>query len=465
MKVLLIGSGGREHAMAWKLAQSPTVEKVYVAPGNGGTALEKKCSNVDLPGSDPCTVEGQKLLIEFAQREKIDLAVIGPEAPLAAGIADCFRKASIKTVGTGIEAARLESSKAFSKDFMQKYGVRTAASTTWTDYNKALAAVQEHFSASQENGGPGPLVVKADGLAAGKGVVVAETREQAEDALKAFMQEGKLGAAGSRIVLEQFLEGVEVSVLAAVSVSSDKSKARQAALIPFISARDHKRRYENAQGPNTGGMGAIAPVPDFDQAAQDDFKTNILEATLRGMLAEGFDYRGFIFFGLMVHNGRCSLLEYNVRLGDPETQAVLPLMDSDFAELCLAIEDGSLGSFPVTWKKGAVCAPVAVADGYPGAYRKGDPISVDTDSLLSSGATLFHAGTLLDADALACNMGAGATEAGVLRTAGGRVLAVSALGQDADSARKKAYAGLAAIHFDGLSFRQDIGIEGSFQHE
>jgi phosphoribosylamine--glycine ligase len=276
-------------------------------------------------------------------------------------------------------------------------------------------------------------------------VVIAESFAEAENCLAAFMRDKSLGAAGSSVVLEEFLKGREVSVLAAVSVRPGS----KGSIRPFVSARDHKRRFDGGMGPNTGGMGSIAPVPDFGDAAQKDFDTAILLPTLLGMEAEGMDYRGFIFFGLMVKDNRCSLLEYNVRLGDPETQAVLPLMDADFAGLCLAILDGSLSGFPLAWKPGAVCAPVAVADGYPGPYRKGDPITIDENALAKTDARIFIAG------AQRIETAAGPA----LQTAGGRVLAASAWGTDANQAWDRAYEALGAISFPGMAYRKDIGRE------
>jgi phosphoribosylamine--glycine ligase len=271
-------------------------------------------------------------------------------------------------------------------------------------------------------------------------VVIAGSFAEAEETLTAFMKDKALGAAGSQALLEEFLPGREVSVLAAVSVRP----GGKGVIKPFVSARDHKRRFEGGRGPNTGGMGAIAPVPDFSAAALMDFDTEILRPTLRGMEAEGMDYRGFIFFGLMVKDERCSLLEYNVRLGDPETQAVLPLADFDFADLCTAILDGKLDAFPLTWKPGAVCAPVAVAGGYPGSYRKGDRITINEDALAKTGARIFIAG---------------AERAAELRTSGGRVLAASAWGADADDAWTRAYQALGAVNFEGMAYRKDIGRE------
>jgi phosphoribosylamine--glycine ligase len=450
MKLLVIGSGGREHAIAWKLARSPDVERVYVAPGNGGTGREAKCANVSLPGP-PESPEGREALLEFAKKEGINFTIVGPEAPLAEGIVDQFREARLPILGPDRKAARLEASKVRAKSFMNKYGVKTARSHTFSDYSAALRYTENYFKA----GLPGqnqaafcpnppspvpPLVIKADGLAAGKGVVAASGLDEAEKTLNSFMKEESLGEAGKTVLLEEFIDGREVSILAAVSVRPGK----KGAILPFITARDHKRRFDGGAGPNTGGMGAIAPVPDFSAVASADFAARILKPTLTGLEQEGMDYRGFIFFGLMVKDGRCYLLEYNVRLGDPETQAVLPLMETDMMDLCAAILNGSLDAFPLAWKTGAVCAPVAVADGYPGPYRKGDFIIIDRERLEQSGGRIFFAG-------------ASAIEDGPLFTSGGRVLAASARGADPETARTKAYAALNSVTFTGMGFRRDIG--------
>jgi phosphoribosylamine--glycine ligase len=444
MKILVVGSGGREHALAWKFAQSAKVERVFVAPGNGGTATESKCENV-LPSADTSSAEGREELKRFALGEKIDLTVIGPEAPLAEGVADILRDAGLAVVGPGKAAARLEASKIYSKEFMSKYGVRAAKSSSFTDPEKARAFAADHFNADKSV----PLVVKADGLAAGKGVIITHNMTEAESALSSLMRDKTLGTAGTSVLLEEFLEGTEVSVLAAVSVAGDTAPLGDGYIQPFIPARDHKSRFEGGQGPNTGGMGAIAPVPDFSKAAQEDFVRSILEPTLRGIKTEGFDYRGFIFFGLMVHADRCYLLEYNVRLGDPETQAVLPLMDFDLVDLCTAILSGK--EFPLTWKPGAVCAPFAVADGYPGPYRKGDIITVDNNALEKTGAKVFISGAQLGIRDRGSGIG------GCLKTSGGRVLTVSAYGANSGEARANAYQGLAAVRFEGMGYRRDIG--------
>jgi phosphoribosylamine--glycine ligase len=456
MKLLVIGSGGREHAMIWKLAQSKNVEKIWAAPGNGGTAGEAKTENFTNDGLDPSSEEGQKALLEFAKTEKIDLAVVGPEAPLAAGIVDRFRAEGLAIVGPDKKAARLESSKVYSKSFMEKYGVRAAKSKSFTDPAKALAWAEEHFgkkpkgakkgAAPEEVPSAPPLVIKADGLAAGKGVVIARDLAQAKECIVSFMKGGALGEAGKSVVIEEFLRGKEVSVLAAVSVAPGK----KGVIRPFLPARDHKRRFDGGEGPNTGGMGAIAPVPDFVPAAQKDFVASILGPTLKGMEAEKMDYRGFIFFGLMVYEDTCYLLEYNVRLGDPETQAVLPLMNSDFAALCSTILDGSLSSFPIKWKNEFACAPVAVAEGYPGAYRKDDPIAVNPGGLERTGAKLFIAGA---------HKGQGGALGSGLRTQGGRVLAASARAASPEEARTKAYEALGFVGFEGMDYRKDIGKE------
>lgn len=454
MKVMVIGSGGREHAIAWKLSQSAAVERVFVAPGNGGTALEPKCVNLPVLDGDPSGPAAREALVAAVREEGIELTVVGPEAPLAAGLVDAFRAAGLAVVGPDAAGARLESSKAFSKDFMAKYGVRSARSRTETDFPSARSYAEAHFA-----GGASvpPLVVKADGLAAGKGVVVAESYAQAEEALRSFMIDGTLGEAGRRVVLEDYLSGVEVSVLAAVCAGPG---AKEDVILPFVPARDHKRRFDGATGPNTGGMGAIAPVDDFGPEAQEDFRRAILEPTLEGIAAEGFDYRGFIFFGLMVDGARCSLLEYNVRLGDPETQAVLPLMDSDFLDLCRAIEGGTLSDYALRWMAGACCAPVAVAEGYPGPYRKGDEILMSPELRHGRGIKVFFAGATLGLPRKKHLPLPGLEDRGDLVTSGGRVLAVAGFAPTAEEARERAYQGMREVSFKGMGYRKDIGAEG-----
>jgi phosphoribosylamine--glycine ligase len=465
MIVLVAGSGGREHALAWKLAGEENVDRVFVAPGNGGTAGEPKCENVSLPG-DLAGEEAQRFLVDFAREVKAGLTVIGPEAPLASGIVDRFREARLPVVGPDRAASRLETSKVYAKSFMEHYGVRTGRYRPFTEYDGALRYVENHFKALPSSAKTGdapagnaldlvpPLVIKADGLAAGKGVTLAASPEEAAGALSSYMKEGVLGEAGKTVLIEEFIGGREVSVLAAVSVSPGKGGV----ILPFVAARDHKSRFDGGRGPNTGGMGAIAPVPDFSPSLERDFNARILRPTLKGMEEEGLDYRGFIFFGLMIRNERCFLLEYNVRLGDPETQAVLPLMESNLGDMCAAILENRLDGFSPLWKAGAVCAPVAAAGevpgfpGYPGPYRKGVPITVDWEKLAGTGARLFAAG------AEAADSASVAGGKAPLVVSGGRVLAVSAWGDNAALARERAYEGLSAVSFEGMAYRTDIGV-------
>jgi phosphoribosylamine--glycine ligase len=439
MKVLVVGNGGREHAIAWKLAQSEEVKEVVCVPGNGGTAYEDKCVNIEDEGGN---------YVEIARREGCSLAVIGPENPLAEGLADDFWAAGISAVGPKRASARLEASKGFAKDFMKKYAVASAASETFTDKVSALEYIRSHGA---------PIVIKADGLAAGKGVVVAKTVEEAQTAVCEMMDDKKFGESGSTLVIEDYLTGNELSILAAVSVTPELAAAGKACIVPFLSARDHKRLCDGARGPNTGGMGAIAPVEDLTPLIESQFERNILQPTLKGLIDMKADYRGFIFFGLMLTEDGPKCLEYNVRLGDPETQAVLPLMDFDFAAMCRAVVDGTLKDFKFEWKPGCVVAPVAVSGGYPEEYRKGLPIECDKDAFKKSGAKLFVAGAKPDrrGDRIQTDETMG------LITSGGRVFACSAYGGDFSEAWRKAYEAMKAIHFDGMFYRKDIGLPGA----
>ena len=429
MKVAVIGNGGREHTIAWKLAQSSKVDEVICIPGNGGTAHEKKCRNVNPDGAS---------FAETAKREGCSLAVVGPENPLADGVADELWAAGIPAVGPKKEAAQLEASKDLAKDFMKKYGVACAKSETFTDEKAALEYVEQQGA---------PIVIKADGLAAGKGVVVAKTLEEAKAAVTELMSGSAVGDAGKKLVIEEYLRGAEISVLSAVSVTPDFARTGRSAIVPFLSARDHKRLLDGAQGPNTGGMGAVCPVDDFTDELKVQFQKNILEPTLRGLIDEGFDYRGFIFFGLMLTEQGPKCLEYNVRLGDPETQVVLPMMDFDMVELCEAVTGGTLSSFNMKWKSGYQIAPVAVSAGYPKSYKKGFEIRIDESTVEKSGAKIFIAG-------------ASKSEAGLV-TSGGRVLCCSAHGGTFDEAREKSYSALESVSFDGMFYRKDIGLPGA----
>ena len=443
MKVLVIGSGGREHAIVWKIAQSDKTEKVWAAPGNGGTAGEDKTENLEI---DAESEDGRNALVEFAKNKNIDLTVVGPENPLASGIVDKFRKEGLAIIGPNKKAAQLESSKVYSNTFMSRHGIKTAKRKMFSDAKSAIAFADAHFNKKRKNETAPPLVIKADGLASGKGVVIAGTCEEAAGCISAFMKKASLGDAGKKILFEEYINGREVSIMAAVSVSP----GIKGTIKPFITARDHKARFEGGKGPNTGGIGAIAPVPDFTRVLQTNFEKTILLPTLNGMNAEKMDYRGFIFFGLMIKDEQCYLLEYNARLGDPETQALLPLMDSDFTELCFSILNMNLDSFALKWKKQAVCAPVVVAQGYPESYSKGMTIALNKERLEQLGAKVFVAGA---------QKGKGGPHGSGLRTTGGRVLSVSVTGRDGNEAQKKAYEALRYVEFEGMDYRKDIGSE------
>ena len=442
MNIIVVGSGGREHTICWKLAQSSVVDKVVVVPGNGGTAFESKCVNVN-PANCDYIGQGENPYVAIAKHENCRMAVIGPEDPLADGIADEFWKADIPCVGPKKAGAQLEASKDLSKGFMKKYGVACPSSETFVNKDAACEYIKKHGA---------PIVVKADGLAAGKGVVVAATVEQALAAVEDMMGNGKVGDAGKKLVIEEYLEGVEISVLAAVSVTPESALAGTAAIVPFLPARDHKRLLDGAKGPNTGGMGAVCPLDDVTPKMMEQFDSDILQPTLNGLIKEKFDYRGFIFFGVMLTKSGPKLLEYNVRLGDPETQAVLPLMDFDFAAMCTAILNGTLKDFDFKWKKGYQVAPVVVSGGYPEAYKKGCEITVNKTILEASGAKVFIAGA---------QTGRRGVEHDNLLTSGGRVLACSAYGDTFKQAWEHAYEGIRAVKFENCFYRKDIGLPGA----
>ena len=440
MNIIVVGNGGREHTICWKLAQSSLVDKVVVVPGNGGTACEEKCVNVN-PKDCDYIKEGENPYVAIAKHENCRMAVIGPEDPLAEGLADVFWNADIPCVGPKKAAAQLEASKDLSKNFMKKYGVACAGSETFVNKDAACEYIKKHGA---------PIVIKADGLAAGKGVVVAATEQEALDAVTDIMDSGRVGDAGKKIVIEDYLEGVEISVLAAVSVTPEYAVQGSATIVPFLAARDHKRLMDGAKGPNTGGMGAVCPLDDVSEETMSQFEKDIMAPTLEGLIKEKFDYRGFIFFGVMLTKQGPKLLEYNVRLGDPETQAVLPLMDFDFAAMCTAILNGSLKDFSFEWKPGYQVAPVVVSGGYPGDYKKGLEITFNEAILNASTAKVFVAGAV-----------SGRRGAGDMLTSGGRVLACSAYGDTFKEAWEKAYQGISAVKFDGAFYRKDIGLPGA----
>lgn len=439
MNIIVVGNGGREHTICWKLAQSSGVDKIVVVPGNGGTAIETKCVNVN-PKDCDYIKEGENPYIAIAKHENCRMCVIGPEDPLVSGLADEFWKADIPCVGPKSAGAQLEGSKDLSKNFMKKYGVACADSETFTSKDEAIAYVKKHGA---------PIVVKADGLAAGKGVVVAATVEEAVKAVEESM-DGRFGDAGKKLVIEEYLEGIEISVLAAVSVTPEYAVQGNATIVPFLPARDHKRLLDGAKGPNTGGMGAICPLDDVDEKTMDLFNKNCLQPTLEGLIKEKFDYRGFIFFGVMLTKKGPKLLEYNVRLGDPETQAVLPLMNFDFLAMCTAILNGTLKDFDFEWKPGYQVAPVVVSGGYPLEYKKGCEITFNKEILDASTAKVFVAGAV-----------SGRRGNGDMLTSGGRVLACSAYGDTFEEAWKKAYQGVSSVKFEGAFYRKDIGLPGA----
>lgn len=413
MKVLLIGSGGREHAIAWKLSESPLVDSIYCAPGNGGTERENKCVNINI-------TEDHKL-IKFALHNNIDITFVGPEMPLVEGIVDKFKAAGLKIFGPDKKAALLEGSKAYAKDFMKKYGVKTAAYEVFYDADSALKYL---FQCSY------PIVIKADGLAAGKGVVICKDFEESKACIEGFMSKDILKGAGQKIVVEEYLEGVEASILAATDGIS---------IIPFLSAKDHKTIFEDNKGANTGGMGAVSPNHFFIKDAFEEFKKEIMYPTLRGIAEENMNYIGIIFFGIMITKKGIFLLEYNVRMGDPETQAVLPLMESDFLELIIAALNKELGSFKIKWKNKYSVSVVAASKGYPEKYETGFGIKGIEDIKQK----VFIAGAeYSDNEMITCS---------------GRVLSVTALGDTIEEARAKAYEEIRKIEFNGVYYRKDIG--------
>ncbi|HEV7779594.1 MAG TPA: phosphoribosylamine--glycine ligase [Luteibacter sp.] len=419
MKVLVIGGGGREHALAWKLRQSPRVDEVIVAPGNAGTANEPGVRNAPVAATD---IDG---LLKLARDEGVGLTVVGPEVPLVAGVVDRFSEAGLRCFGPRAAAAQLEGSKAFAKAFLARHGIPTAHYAVFTELAPALAHVREHGA---------PIVIKADGLAAGKGVVVAMNLAEAETALEDMLGQQAFGDASSRVVIEEFLEGEEASFI----VISDGKRA-----LPMATSQDHKRRDDGDLGPNTGGMGAYSPAPVVTAEVSDRVMREVIEPTLAGMAAEGATFVGFLYAGLMIDkHGAPKVIEFNVRFGDPETQPIMLRLTSDLVDLVDAALDGKLDRVSAEWDPRPAIGVVLAAGGYPGKVRSGDPIT-GADTLHGADAKVFHAGTSADAS-------------GKPVTAGGRVLTVCALGADLGVAREKAYAAIADIHFDGMFFRHDI---------
>lgn len=413
MKILVIGSGGREHAIAWKIAQNKEVEKVYVAPGNGGTYSEEKCENVNIVDIDE--------LIKFSKENKIDLTVVGPEDPLTKGIVDKFKEEGLKIFGPSQKAANLEGSKAFAKQFMKKYGVKTAAYETFNEADKAI----EYLNTCDY-----PVVIKADGLAAGKGVVIAKDYDEAKSTIVSFMIDDIFKGASNTVVIEEFLDGVEASIL---SITDGNI------ILPFISAKDHKQIFDGDEGPNTGGMGVISPNPYVTEEVLRAFKDDIMEPTLKGIKAEDMDYKGIIFFGLMITIKGVYLLEYNVRMGDPETQAVLSLMKSDLVDIIFASLNTKLECFQLEWYDETALCIMTASEGYPSTYKKGKTISIDNNL----NGKVFISGAENTSDGL--------------MTSGGRVLSLVVKEKDRETLLEKGYKEINKIYFEGMHYRKDIG--------
>ena len=418
MKILIVGGGGREHALAWKCAQSPRVKHVFVAPGNAGTALESKVSNLDIAADDI------DALLRFSIEKDVELTIIGPEGPLVAGIVDRFAAAGRRCFGPSRKAARLEGSKAFTKDFLRRHRIPSAGFATFTAANFDAAYVRAQRL---------PLVIKADGLAAGKGVVICETHESAI-ATSREMLDGKFGAAGKTIVIEEFLQGEEVSFIV---VANDQQ------VVALATSQDHKRRDDGDRGPNTGGMGAYSPAPIVTAQLHRRIMREVIEPTLKGLAEDGNPYLGFLYAGLMIAaDGTPNVLEFNCRFGDPETQPILMRLQSDFVDLCEATLEGSLERAQIRWDPRAALGVVMAAGGYPDAYRQGDPIS-GLDVAAGRPGKVFHAGTRAEGTQIV--------------TAGGRVLCAVGLGDSVRAAHHQAYNLVHAIHWNLVQYRLDIG--------
>jgi len=417
MKVLVVGSGGREHVIVWKLMQNLKVEKIFVAPGNAGTA--QIAENIDIESTD---IKG---LLAFARREKIDFTFVGPEAPLVAGIVDVFEKAGLNVFGPQKKAAQLEGSKVFAKNIMKKNRIPTADYEVFSDPEQAIAYIEKIG---------GPIVVKADGLAAGKGVTVAKDREEAIVAVKEAMIDKKYGQAGEKVVIEECLQGEEATVMAFTDGKT---------VVPMVPSQDHKPAYDGGKGPNTGGMGAYAPAPVIEKGLLEDVKDNILVPIVKGLQDEGIDYKGVIYCGLMIDNDSVNVLEFNVRFGDPETQVVLPLLKNNLLTIAEAIREEKLSKIDIEWFEERMVCVIMASGGYPVKYEKGKEITGLNKVKDTEGVTVFHAGTEKKDDKLL--------------TAGGRVLGVTAIGNNFENTIDKAYKSVEDIKFTDAHYRKDIG--------
>ena len=419
MKILIVGSGGREHAIAWKLSKNSKIKKIYIAPGNAGSEMLEKAENIILENDIHAYVR-------FAKENEIDLTFVGSEELLVKGIVDEFKKNDLKIFGPNKNAAILEGSKAYSKNFMKKYGIKTAIYEIFDNSEKAIKFLKEYKEF--------PVVIKASGLAAGKGVIIAQNLKEAIKTVEDIMVNNKFGEAGNQVVIEEFLNGVEASIL-----SFTDSKV----IVPLLSAKDHKKIGENETGLNTGGMGVISPNPYVTNTVFNEFKENIMNPTLKGIQAEGMDFEGVIFFGIMITEKGVYLLEYNMRMGDPETQAVLPLLENDLLELIESSFDKKLSEVNIRWKKLYSCCVVGVAEGYPENYKKGDIITGLDNFDENNNELIFIAGAKYENNQFLTN--------------GGRVLNTVGIGTTPNEAREKAYNLLNKINFNGKYFRKDIG--------
>jgi phosphoribosylamine--glycine ligase len=420
MNILIIGSGGREHALAWKSAQDESVSNVFVCPGNAGTALENKVTNISLDTNNFEIIE------RFCVDEKIDLVIIGPEQPLVMGMADFLQSKGIKTFGPSQAAAQLEGSKTFSKDFFIKYGIPTAQYASFNDYDSSRSYLDKIDY---------PTVVKADGLAAGKGVIICNDKEEALKALESIFMDQAFGDAGNKVVIEEFLKGEEASFIAVVS--KDK-------IIPLATSQDHKAVGEGDVGLNTGGMGAYSPAPIVDERLHKKIITEVMEPTMKGLISEGSPYLGFLYAGLMIKDGELKVLEFNCRFGDPETQPILIRLKSSLVELCLAAINEDMDSYDIAWTNKHACGVVIASEGYPESYESNKQVTLPVKS--EQDMKLFHAGTKLIDDNVV--------------TSGGRVFCATALGDDLKSAQSKAYNLVDSVTFDGAFHRRDIGFKG-----
>lgn len=417
MKVLVVGGGGREHTIVWKLAQSPKITKLYCAPGNGGISGIAECVPIkamDLDG-----------IVTFSKENKVDMVVVAPDDPLAAGLVDKLTEAGIRAFGPVKAAAIIEGSKAFSKDLMKKYNIPTAGYMVFDNCSEAL----QYLDTSSA-----PIVVKADGLALGKGVIIAQTIQEAKDAVNGMMKDKVFGDAGSRVVIEEFIQGPEVSILAFTDGNT---------IVPMVSSQDHKRAFDNDQGPNTGGMGTFSPSPLYDKKLADYCMKEVFMPTVEAMNKEGRKFKGVLYFGLMITKDGPKVLEYNARFGDPETQVVLPRLKTDLLEIFEAIIDEKLSEINIEWDDNSAVCVIAASGGYPGKYATGIEINGIDKAEENNETIVFHAGT--------------SCKDGKYYTAGGRVLGVTAVESTMDKAIQKAYAGIAKIQFEGMHYRKDIG--------